>query len=898
LEDSKLDDKSSQAKGRRKASREHPEQRQAQWEEEKTRRERHAAGRKDTPATAADVSAASEETNVSGEAEAKSGFPVIGIGASAGGLQALESFFANVPEESGLAYVVISHTDPDRASMLPEILKRKAKIPVNVIAEGMPAEPDKVYLPPSDKDLGIEKRAFRLKERQRRDGLHMPIDMFLRSLAEDCAARAGCVILSGTGTDGSQGVRAIKEMAGVTVAQSTASARHQGMPRSAIETGLVDFILSPEEIPGELTRYFKHPGAIAAQKGQDEPDVLRRILTFLNNRTQHDFSLYKKSTLIRRIERRMGITRSKNGSEYLSFLHRNPREVETVFQDLLIGVTNFFRDPGAFVFLKNNILPDLLACSEGALKIWVPGCSTGEEAYSVAITVKEALVARNENRRFQIFATDLDKQAIEKARHGVYVENIAADVSAERLKRFFNKTNHLYQVNKEIRESIVFAAQNILSEPPFSHLDLLVCRNLLIYLQPEAQKKLIPLFHYTLNAGGILFLGTSESVGRFNGLFETLNKKYSFYRKRETKTGPLVEFPTRGGRLIGLQEDHEAERSEGTLIAQAAERLLLSDYTPTCVIINGEGQLLHVHGHTGKYLEQPSGKPSFDIIAMAREGLRFALASALREAKSSGKEVCRKRLRVNTNGSFQEFDLIVKPLSEPVALKNTVLVIFEEVESPPEKASAKREGDDCQNQHVIELERELSQVRQQYQGSLEELETSNEELRSVNEEIHSSNEELQSTNEELESSREELQSLNEELSTVNAELHSKIEELAESYDSITRVLNSTHIAILFLNNDLSVKRFTDEAARLINLIDADAGRPIEHISHNLKCPDFIEKLRKVHETLVPVEDDVQTKGGHWYRMRIGASRATESAIEGLVLTLVNIDAQKSADRKN
>jgi two-component system CheB/CheR fusion protein len=875
----------------------HPEHRQAQQEEEKIGREDRKDDLPNMPAAETGDIEVTEEDDPSGNGRKEERVPVVGIGASAGGLQALEAFFSTVPEESGITYVVITHTDPDRTSLLPDILKRKSKIEVRRIEEGMQAAPDAVYLPPSDKELVIEGRVFHLKEREIRGGLHMPIDVFLRSLAEDSAERAGCVILSGTGTDGTHGLRAIKERAGVALAQSTDSARHAGMPRSAIETGLVDFILAPEKMAAELIRYFRHPAAIEAKKEKALPDALRQILSFLANRTNHDFSLYKKSTLIRRIERRMSVTRSQNGSEYLGRLHRSEKEVEALFQDLLIGVTNFFRNPEAFAFLKTDILPDLIDRAEDTLRIWVAGCSTGEEAYSVAISVKESLMEKNRSLRLQIFATDLDRQAIEKARHGAYIENIAADVSADRLERFFNKTDHFYQVNKDIRETIVFALQNVLNDPPFSNLDLLVCRNLLIYLEPEAQRKLIPLFHYTLKPGGVLFLGSSESVGRFGELFQTVNKKFCFYRKKETKNGLMVEFPTKGGSLSRVRqelEERKPDRNAGPTMAQATERLLLADFTPPCAIVDTDGQILHIHGRTGKYLEQPPGRPSLNVIEMAREGIRFALSSAIREAKSLAKEVRKERLRVHANGGYQEIDLTVKPLSDPPSLKDTLMVVFQDIQSVPEKESKNRDEGDPRNRGVLELERDLSRVRQQYQGSVEELESSNEELRSVNEEVQSSNEELQSSNEELESSKEELQSLNEELSTVNSELQNKIEELAEAYDSISRVLNSTQIAVLFLDNDLAVKRFTEEAARLINLIDSDVGRPIEHISHNLKYEKLIEKVRGVLDTLSPFEDDVESKDGRWYRMRVMVFRTREGVIDGAVITLIDIDAQKKA----
>jgi two-component system CheB/CheR fusion protein len=878
----------------------HPDQKAAEIEEEETRKNREESLFELDTEKAVAGSIPEEDTS---DEETSKEFPLIGIGASAGGLEALEGFLANVPEDSGMAYVVISHTDPDRASLLPDILRRKSRLKVMVVHEGTTPEPDNVYLPPSDRDLIIKNRIFHLEERQRTDGLHMPIDRFLRSLAEDRGERAGCIILSGTGTDGTHGLRLIKEKAGVAICQSAESARHAGMPQSATDTGLVDFVLSPQEMAEELIRYFKHPARIEVKTRTEEqpPQMLQRILTFLAHRMNHDFSLYKKSTVVRRIERRMSITGLRNGAEYLQLLHREKKEAEALFEDLLIGVTNFFRDPEAFASLKTEVLPDLISRNreDGALRIWVPGCSTGEEAYSVAMLVQEALEEANTNRQIQIFATDLDRNAIEKARHGAYIENIAADVSSERLRKFFFKEGNLYHIKKDIREAIVFAVQNVLSDPPFSNLDLLVCRNLLIYLELKAQQKLIPLFHYTLREEGVLFLGTSESVGRFVDLFETVNRKFSIYRKKEVKAGagPVVEFPTRTLRLehdrnhdqVMVNEEHHAAHG----IAHAMERMLLKTYTPACVIVDRDGHILHFHGRTGKYLEHQEGRPSLQIADMAREGLRFALISSLRKSATSGEEVLQGRLRVQTNGGYQDLNLVVKPLSEPPFLKGNFMVVFEDLESAPEKKAEKRkEGSEVESHRVIALEQELARVRQQYQGSMEELESSNEELRSLNEEIHSSNEELQSTNEELESSREELQSLNEELATVNSELHSKIEELGESYRTITNVLDSTQIAILFLDNEMRVKRFTREASRLINLIDSDIGRPIDHISHHLEYEGLTKKIQQVLDSLAFFEDNVRTKDGHWYRMRIMIYCTTENVIEGAVITFVNIDAQK------
>ena len=832
-------------------------------------------------------------------------FPIIGIGASAGGLEAIEAFLSRTPRDSGMAFAIISHTDPDRASMLPDILAKKSPIEVVLVEDGMEPEPDKAYLPPSDKDLILEDRVFRLKKRWRNVGLHMPIDLFFRSLAEDSGNRAGCVILSGSGTDGTQGLSLIKEKGGVTAAQKPDSAKHTGMPRSAIDTGMVDYELPPEEMPDRLVSYFNYFDRIRTQEGPDgdRPRELQKILSFLASRTRHDFSLYKKSTLIRRIERRMNVTGSTNSSEYVGYLYRNPREAETLFEDLLIGVTNFFRDPEAFTYMREEVLPDLIARGEpeSPLRIWVAGCSTGEEAYSVAMVVQEALEDTRSRRPMQIFATDLDEKAIQRARHGSYIKNIASDLTRDRLERFFIEEENQYRVKNNIRETIVFAAQNLLSDPPYSQIDLLVCRNLLIYLEARAQHKLLPLFHYVLKNDGILFMGSSESIGRFGELFEPVKKKFNIYRKKEVNENirPLVEFPTGKPRLEGesvqaLRKEQADERD----IAEETEKLLLKQYTPACIVVDRDGKILHIHGRTGKYLEDPEGRPTMKLAEKAREGIRFALSSALRKAGAMNQEVRQEGLRVRVNGNFHSINLTVKPFPGLLSVKDALMVIFEDLGAVPKRVSDEKKGsEEDSDSRIIELEQELNRVRQEYQESLEELQSSNEELRSANEEARSSNEELQSTNEELESSREELQSLNEELSTVNSELNSKTEELSEAYESIANVLDSTQIAILFLNEELLVKRFTREAARLFNLIDTDIGRPISQLSHNLEYEKLDGKIRTVLNELTPFEDEVRTRDGRWYRMRIMIFRTKENIIEGTVVTFIGIDSEKKAMEK-
>ncbi|MGW8186861.1 MAG: CheR family methyltransferase, partial [Desulfobacterales bacterium] len=525
-------------------------------------------------------------------------FPIVGIGASAGGLEALEDFFENLPEKSGIAFVVITHTDPKHTSLLPSILERKTRAAkIRLIEDHMPVEPNTVYLPPSDRDPVIEDEAFRLRERPGREKIHMPVDLFLRCLADVRGERAGCVILSGTGTDGTYGLRAIKENAGLALVQKPETARHAGMPTNAIDSGLADFVIPAKEMPSQLIAYFKHPVKLNPAERTEtkkESDQVKKILAHLAQRTHHDFSLYKNGTLTRRIARRIAVTHSRDADEYIQALYRDETEVRSLLQDLLIGVTNFFRDPEAFTFLKEKALPAIYSRKrrEEPLRVWIPGCATGEEVFSVMILLREYLEENNVSADIQVFGTDIDRNAIEKARTGVYLANITADVSAERLKRFFDKEGDCYRVKSEIRESVVFAEQNLLRDPPLSNLDLLVCRNLLIYLKPEAQNKLILLFHYTLKPHGILFLGNSESIGRFSELFEPLGKKLSLFLKRENANRPPIQFPT--ARLAPAPAEERQSQSEelagGQTMAEAVDALLLAEFTPSCVIVDPKGE--------------------------------------------------------------------------------------------------------------------------------------------------------------------------------------------------------------------------------------------------------------------------------------------------------------------
>ena len=829
-------------------------------------------------------------------------FPIVGIGASAGGLEALEQFLGNVPEASGMAFVIVQHLDPTRKGIMPELLSRTTSMKVVQVRDNMKIAPDGVYVIPPNKDMSILHGVLHLFKPEAPRGLRLAIDFFFRSLADDMKEMSIGVILSGMGTDGTLGIKAIKEAGGLVLVQETASAKFSGMPDSAIHTGLTDIVAPAAALPGKITAYLKHTRLI--HKRQDVPmedisqSALDKIVILLRTRTGHDFSQYKKSTIYRRIERRMAIHQIAKITTYVRFLRENRQERDFLFKELLIGVTGFFRDPAAWEKLGEQALPMIMANkSDGeTLRAWSAGCSTGEEIYSLAIIFKEVLENRNvpANLLLQIFATDLSVDAINKARQGLYPFNITADVSAERLKRFFVKEDAGYRISKEIRDMAIFAVQDVIMDPPFTKLDLLCCRNLLIYLTPELQKKLLPLFHYSLNPGGVLFLGNAETLGASSELFTPVDAKTRLFEKKGNvlHPEPLLFPPSFTPAVPMVFNDPEPSKVPVNL-QTLVDQLILQQVAPATVLANSSGDILYISGRTGKYLEPASGKVNWNIFAMIREGMRFELAHAFKDVLLNKSPVSIQGTLATDNGGTQPVDITIRSVNEPETLQGMIVISF--TDSPfreTQVSVSKKKG-----KAVPELELKYRQAQNEIQMIREKMQTSEEELRSTNEELQSANEELQSTNEELTTSKEEMQSLNEELQTVNAELQTRVDELSRVSDDMKNLLNSTNIATVFLDNGLNVRRFTNQAAKIIKLIPGDIGRPITDIASILKYPTLIEDSREVLQKLVYREKDIAATNGRWFSVRIMPYRTQANVIDGIVITFSDITPAKELEAR-
>ncbi len=842
---------------------------------------------------------------------------VAGIGASGGGLDALERFFAHLPSGRGAAFVLVTHLDPSRKSMMVELLKKYAKIEVSEAGDDMKVMPGHLYIIPPNKDMAIMGGYLRLFEPQSPHGLRHPIDFFFHSLAMDQKQKAICVVLSGTGFDGTQGLKDIKSEGGMAMVQDPKSAQYDGMPQSAIDTGLADFILPPEEMPDKMLEYIKHSAIIEARQGIGDGDIgteraadaidrqtsgdLHKILSFIRDKTGQDFAFYKENTVRRRIEMRMALHQMDDTAAYIRYLKHNPEEVDLLGRNFLIGVTSFFRDPMAFEVLKKKALPLIFKNRppQQPVRVWVPGCSTGEEAYSIAIMLKEYMDEENVDFKVQIFATDVDARAIDRAREGVFAEGLQKNVLAERLARFFVKSGSAYRIKKDIREMVVFAAHDILRHPPFSRLDLVSCRNLMIYLDSAAHRRLLPLFHYVLNPGGILFLGTSEAIGEFADLFQALDRKWKIYTRKETISALKVEFPAMA--IRGVTEEQRtgiAVKTPEPGISGIVENVLVERYTPACVIVDPKNIILYFHGRTAKFLEHPRGKPSLDILKMARGELRPALASALEKAARQKKTIASETVTFKSNGVLKTVRIEVSPLKQLESMRGMSLVAFEEVpcQAGAQEAEGKAAVSGKSGRRVRELEKQLAINKEYLQSVTQEAENATQELQSSNEELQSSNEELQSMNEELQTSREELQSVNEELVTVNAELQKKMDELSQSNSDMNNLLTGTEIATIFLDSGLRIKRFTPMATGIVKLIPSDIGRPLEQFATNLADENLVRDVEQVMKTLVFKEKEVQTKQGQWRLIRILPYRTVENVIDGAVITFTDITETKQAQQ--
>lgn len=840
---------------------------------------------------------------------------IVGLGASAGGLAAFEAFFAAMPAgpDPGLAFVLVQHLAPDHESLLTALVQRRTTMTVVEVEDGMRIAAGTVYVIPPNRDLAVLNGTLHLLEPAAPRGLRLPIDFFFRSLAQDQHERAIGIVLSGTGSDGTLGARAIKGEGGMLMAQTPESTEFDGMPRSVIATGLVDYVLPPGEMPKQLVAFaghrFKSAHDPVAPGPPDADGALKKIFVLLRAQIGHDFSQYKQPTVIRRIERRMAVHQIGGLADYARYLQEAPTEAHTLFADLLIGVTSFFRDPETFKALEEQVIARIFddLPDGGVLRAWTAGCSTGEEAYSIAMLLQERLDTLKRDVRVQFFATDIDRRSIEVARAGVYPASIAADVSAERLARFFVQgPDGSYRVQRALRDLLVFSEQDVIKDPPFSRLDLISCRNLLIYMGPELHERLIPLFHYALNPRAVLLLGSAESVGEFSDLFAPVSRGAKLFRRHSGDASlhrpALQSFrpPALGQRLPA---------SSATLRTAPPDRLrelteqALLRHGPAAALVNERGDLFYLHGRTGAYLEMAPGAAAMNILAMAREGLRRDLGTALHDAAAQKAPAHRPGIVIKINGGFSRVDVTVRPAEigpKAAAEPGLFVVILDDVTSW-EQAPALSPGGEAApvttdaDARILTLTEELRAKEDYLRTSNEELATSNEELKASNEEMQSINEELQSANEELETSKEELQSINEELATVNAEFQTKMGDLARANNDLSNLLTSTGMGTVFVNLQLRIQRFTPAITQVINLIPGDLGRPVGHLVSNLVGYDsLVADIQAVLDELTPREIEVQTRAGAWFLLRIRPYRTLENVIEGAVITFTDITDMKQA----
>lgn len=830
-------------------------------------------------------------------------FPVVGIGASAGGLEALQEFFKNMPNDSNAAYIVIQHLSPDYKSLMDELLARVTTMDIYRVQDGISIKKNAIYLIPPGKNMTIFKGKLLLTDQQPGRSLNLPIDIFMRSLAKDQGKNAIGIVLSGTGSDGTLGIRAIKEYGGMVIAQDDQTAKFDGMPRSSISTGMVDYILPAHKMPEELINYIKHPlirkpPKIEEQINQND-NQLSKIIMILRDEKGVDFSGYKTNTIIRRLEKRISINRYHTIEEYVNFLVGNKKEINILFKEFLIGVTKFFRDEPAFDHITNDVLPELFKDknSKKPIRVWSIACSTGEEAYSLAITIKEYMEKENINREVKIFATDIDVESIEYASGGVYPESIVSDISTNRLSKYFKRHDEGYQIKESIRSMVVFAQHNILRDPPFSKIDLMVCRNMLIYLNSDIQQKVLSMFYIALNPEGFLFLGSSESVGDLSEGFSPINSKWKIYKNIKGYHPKLSDkyivpsISNSKNDLTSISSYYNREKRRVPKIDSIFDEIM-TEYLPPSVIVDEEYNIVHTIHRVGKYMSIPIGQVSFNILKMLPEELDLMVSSLLRRASKADHPIVYEKLKI------KDFDHIInisaKKIRSSKTGENFFIVSFHEAK--PEEVghgeTQKIEKIDINNQYqerIEELEKEIQSKSESLQATVEELETSNEELQSSNEELIASNEELQSTNEEL-------QSVNEELYTVNAEHQKKIEELTQLNADMDNLLKNTQIGTLYLDQDLTIRKFTDLAATITNILRTDVGRPIHHINTSHIYDTFLEDIDLVMETLQPIEHEIKAINNLWYLLRIIPFRTADNAIDGIIVTFVDITSLKESEK--
>ena len=828
-------------------------------------------------------------------------FPIVALGSSAGGLEANEVFFKNARPDLGMAYVIITHLEPHHPSLLAEIISKSTTMEAVQVQNGMIVQKDKIYVIPPGKYMMIANGTLQLLDRCIEQEAFLPIDYFLRSLAEDWKENANAAILSGNASDGSIGIRAIHANLGMVMAQSPETAKYDSMPRSAIETGVVDYVLPPEDMPEMITRYVDAiSDRVKPPKVEriGSKDGTEKILSIVKAETSHDFSLYKKSTIHRRIERRMAVHQLKDKERYANFLLANPRETHQLFKELIIEVTCFFRNPEAFASLKENLRKSISMSGPGnGFRAWVPACSTGEEAYSIGIILRELMEETGKFFRVQIFGSDINEEAINIARTGDFPLTIADDIDADRLAKYFIRHENGYRVKKEVREMIVFAPHDVNRDPPFLHLDLLACRNLLIYYQPELQRRAIENFGIALNPGGILFLGESETINGYNEQFTALDTKWKIYRRRAYDQAPPAKEVVMQPRKRRGVRPPSSPKVRGPSIGEKVEELLLSEHTPAGLVIDEKNEIIYFHGQIRNYLGPSPGRASLNIGDLLREDIRYPVLSSIDETRSTGRPVFKEGVRANLDDEATFLNLIVKPLETERPVTN-ILVVFDEIVIPQSILRCDHNMIMIPNTEARfeELEKELRYTKESLRSTIEQLETSNEELTSTNEELQSNNEELQSVAEESETGKEELSSLNEELMTVNSELERKNQELSRTSSDMRNLLNSIDEAIVFLDIDLRIRRFTPLMQKIMNLLPGDIGRPIEDIATKMKYEDLVLDIKNVLDTLNSQEKEIQTNDGHWYKLKILPYRTVENVIDGAVVTFSDIDIQKRAQQ--